>query len=448
MKKNIFIQLSFFMLGFGIVVGIVFPFIIRALGVPEQMVFSFSFIIICVLSGAAVGVVNILLAQLLIGRKLNILADHMDKANEALNANTLLKEDLSQIIERCDMCETSTDKIGDCARVFDNLLTTLFKQYLTQNEIRNFSALLNSNLELETMAEKGLKQLISYMSAKGGALAIEQNGEMQVIASINIIKPEKILDSTISWEALKNAKHQYITIPKDVQIDGLLASFRPSYTLIEPILYKDVIFGLLFISNDKAFDNEALNILELTIGNLATSIKNSVAHEQLAQLAARDPLTNLYNRRFGLQRLQEEYSRSIRSDTPLGIAMLDIDHFKKINDAYGHLVGDKVLSRLANLIRSSLREGDISIRYGGEEFMIILPGASIKDSSALAERLRRLVQEMSVTYLSHQIRFTISIGITSFPECSAKNTEDIISFADKALYQAKETGRNQVQSIV
>jgi diguanylate cyclase (GGDEF)-like protein len=209
-----------------------------------------------------------------------------------------------------------------------------------------------------------------------------------------------------------------------------------------------VALGLIILSSDKSFEGEGLELFDILVNSVGLTIKNALAHKQLARLAAKDPLTDVYNRRFGLGRLQEEYSRSVRNGAPVGVAMLDIDHFKNINDAYGHVVGDKVLSQMAKTIHDSMREGDIPVRYGGEEFLLILPGASISDSKKMAERLRRLLSDLVVTHLSSQINFTVSIGVASFPECDVNKIEDLVCAADSALYEAKEGGRNQVIAAV
>lgn len=444
MKKNIFVKLSVYMMGFGLLVGILFPFIVVLLGGSPETTYRFSFVFVSILAGLIVGVVNILFARLLIERKITKLSEYMKSINEKLSSSTILEDDVNSNHEGCMECNNSTDKIGESARAFNSLLDTLCLQLNKNKRIRDFSNLLSSNLEISTVAEKALKQLIDNIGAKGGALAIEDKGDLKLIASYHMINTEQLLESKIPWETLNNSKRQYLHIPDQVKIDGLVASYRPSHTLIEPIIYKDIILGIIILSSDAAFDNNDLECFEVLINNLGMAINNALEHDQLARLAAKDPLTGLYNRRYGLQRMKEEYSRSLRNKIPLGVAMLDIDHFKKVNDTYGHMVGDKVLSEMALALNDSLREGDIAIRYGGEEFLVLLPGAAEKDCLMLAERIRRIVEELVVTHTSQQIKFTVSVGITSFPHCDVSVVEDLVLYADKALYAAKENGRNRV----
>jgi two-component system, cell cycle response regulator len=126
------------------------------------------------------------------------------------------------------------------------------------------------------------------------------------------------------------------------------------------------------------------------------------------------------------------------------VVMFDLDHFKQVNDVYGHLTGDRVLLRMAKAARNVMREGDILVRYGGEEFLAILPGASAKDVFEIADRLRRIVEQSSVASGEDVIKVTISAGGVSYPQTDVGSELELVDMADKALYQAKESGRNCV----
>ncbi|MFN7149307.1 MAG: GGDEF domain-containing protein, partial [Microthrixaceae bacterium] len=155
-------------------------------------------------------------------------------------------------------------------------------------------------------------------------------------------------------------------------------------------------------------------------------------------------LTGLVNRRFGLERLGEEFSRAVRAKEPLGVILFDIDHFKAVNDTYGHQTGDKVLRTVADVARSVLREGDTLLRYGGEEFLAVLPGAGADDLDQLGDRIRREI-ESSVTSDQHQeIRVTVSLGAVAFPSTDVTDIDDLVRHADAAMYVAKSAGRNRM----
>ncbi len=170
------------------------------------------------------------------------------------------------------------------------------------------------------------------------------------------------------------------------------------------------------------------------------------AHRLLQQQAVRDPLTNLFNRRYLEETLDRELARSRRQNLALGLVMLDIDHFKKLNDSYGHLAGDEVLRQLSSVITLYCREEDIPCRIGGEEFLIVLPGMPPELLKKRAEQWRAAVENMTTHWEGHAIKTTISLGTASFPH-HGETSQQIIQSADQALYRAKENGRNRVEEF-
>lgn len=170
------------------------------------------------------------------------------------------------------------------------------------------------------------------------------------------------------------------------------------------------------------------------------------ANRELAKLSTIDELSGLYNRRFYDQKILAEHRRSRRNLTPLSLVMIDIDHFKKVNDDYGHLAGDYCIAWLAEKIRQSLgRSSDIGCRYGGEEFCLILPETDIQGALALAEELRTAVNAEVISYQEQKISLSISCGVSTYQHQKGILPEHLFSAADEALYLAKNKGRNQVQ---
>ncbi|KEA65754.1 diguanylate cyclase (GGDEF domain) with PAS/PAC sensor [Marinobacterium lacunae] len=166
------------------------------------------------------------------------------------------------------------------------------------------------------------------------------------------------------------------------------------------------------------------------------------ANQELARLSRTDRLTGLSNRGYWEECLEHEYDRFLRNHRSSSLIMLDIDHFKKINDTYGHQAGDQVIRSLAQLIKEHIRSTDSAGRYGGEEFGILLPDTSDSHAEVLAERLRRAAQDALIYYGDETIRFTLSLGIAeSQPDDS--HHESWIKRADEALYKSKQGGRNQ-----
>jgi two-component system, cell cycle response regulator len=164
--------------------------------------------------------------------------------------------------------------------------------------------------------------------------------------------------------------------------------------------------------------------------------------------ALRDGLTRAYNKRFFLDRLHSEVRFALRHQAPLGLLLLDIDHFKRVNDRHGHLAGDRVLSEFSGFILESIRDEDLFARYGGEEFAVLSRLITAEDCERFAERLRRGVEHLSVEYDGQVIPVTVSIGIACLPELKVQTSNELLRAADRALYQAKQRGRNRVVSCM
>lgn len=167
------------------------------------------------------------------------------------------------------------------------------------------------------------------------------------------------------------------------------------------------------------------------------------ANAQLQLLSSTDRLTGLYNRGHWEENLKATYARYQRYGNTSSLVMFDIDHFKRINDTYGHQAGDKVLEQIAAMVREHVRESDVAGRYGGEEFGVVLSDTDKVGAGMFAERLRKAVEEMDVPYGEQVIRFTISLGVAEMNQ-PLNSHADLISRADQALYTSKKTGRNRV----
>jgi diguanylate cyclase (GGDEF)-like protein len=166
-------------------------------------------------------------------------------------------------------------------------------------------------------------------------------------------------------------------------------------------------------------------------------------NKELHQLSITDGLTGLLNRKHILELLDREISRSRRYGHPVSVLMLDIDHFKNVNDTYGHQTGDTVMRRLADLFCDTVRENDLVGRYGGEEFLILLPDSDAQNGVQTAQRIRKMVQDLKIETSGEHVSVSVSIGISSYPQYG-QDTNAVICAADAALYQAKSNGRNQV----
>lgn len=215
--------------------------------------------------------------------------------------------------------------------------------------------------------------------------------------------------------------------------------------------------GVLFLRTareQRTLTTEDVTFADVVIRAAVAAIRRAQALEttradnrRLEALATTDPLTRVLNRRALLDRLTAEVDRARRFDSSLTLLLLDVDHFKSINDTAGHLAGDSVLRQLGTLLEEAVRKVDVVARYGGEEFVVILPETSTEGAVIFAERLRERVASQSFDVgIDHPVNLTVSIGIATFPSPRVATTEDFFARADEALYRAKSGGRNQVRT--
>lgn len=194
-------------------------------------------------------------------------------------------------------------------------------------------------------------------------------------------------------------------------------------------------------SVDDQIDHVCLIIYDVT--DIACQRKElAVVNSQLEDLSRTDALTTLNNRGYWEQCLQHEYNRFQRDKLPISLVIFDIDHFKNVNDTYGHQVGDEVIKAVARQLKSNQRSTDISGRYGGEEFVIILHNVGERSARIFSERLRLAIQRMVISYDETDLKVTVSLGVAELTE-DCKNTEQWLGKADQALYNAKGSGRNK-----
>ncbi len=445
--RKVFLDLAIVMISFGLLMGAVFPFFMLLLGIPREYLFTAGFFLSCTAAGIAVGLFNIMFARSVVGRRIGQLSERMQFVGEKLRDASTLTDLRECTAETCALPEDSDDELGDGAKSFNLLVDSLTQSIASESALRSFNVMLASRIELEDLTKGALEFMLDYSGAEAGAVILDRGGEFEVSCSVGISDARALLNSSALLHIIEKQTLQRRVFPGAVSIESMLVSFQPDEMIACPILYKEVSLGLLLLASGSRFPNRMVQTLEMFIQSLSLALKNAVTYDQLQKLAANDPLTGLYNRRFGLVRLAEEYSRSVRSQMPVGLLMFDIDHFKRVNDTYGHTIGDRVLVNLSKVASMAARKGDLLIRYGGEEFLVILPGAAKTDCQFVAERMRHMVEESLVQYGDTAVRVTISIGAVSFPEHNVENEHELIQAADRALYLAKGKGRNRVVMV-
>jgi diguanylate cyclase (GGDEF)-like protein len=291
-------------------------------------------------------------------------------------------------------------------------------------------------------------------------LVIDDDDEFRkmitVLLELNKFTVDTAEDGYKGLEKIK--QNDYDLIILDVMMPGI-SGFDVCYTIRiknpeVPIILltakgekEDLVTGINAGANDyitKPFETEVLlaKIKSLIrIKELQDELKRT--NKLLENLATTDGLTGAYNHRFFYQKLNEEYERAKRYNSSLSLVMLDLDFFKKINDKYGHVVGDSVLSEMAKIVMSIIRKNDIFARYGGEEFVLLLPHTEAHGAFQEAERIRKAIENHHFEHLEKRGDVTISLGIVTYPSKYILNAEDMVKLADAALYEAKRLGRNR-----
>jgi diguanylate cyclase (GGDEF)-like protein len=252
-------------------------------------------------------------------------------------------------------------------------------------------------------------------------------------------------DAMLSWQAFDSKQtvslNDYSTwahrkeIYKDFSLHAAAAF---------PILNNEQCIGVLGVArtvSNYEFTSEQIQLGSLFAGLAALIIANAQLRERLKEQSIRDALTGLFNRRYMEEMLKREVSRATRRLHPLGIMMIDIDYFKRFNDTYGHAAGDKLLREVGKFLQTHLRGEDIACRYGGEEFILILPDV---DLESLHERAQEICNEAQKIKIEDLPSITLSVGIAAYPQHGNK-INAVIEAADNALYQAKQKGRNRVE---
>ena len=245
------------------------------------------------------------------------------------------------------------------------------------------------------------------------------------------------------------AQHRQPVLIEDVMLDPRFkkhpGQLRTMVSMIcVPLEMHRRLIGVLTLTTsrpDHIFCQDELELVVLIAAHISLALES----HRLYELSVLDGLTHTYNRRYLDQRLSQELADSRRHGKPLTVALLDLDHFKKLNDGYGHQAGDLVLCELTSIVSRELRQHDVLARYGGEEFALILSGTASDDGLQLGERLRGLIANAEFVYKEQQLPVTISLGLATFPE-DGDDPMALLRSADKALYRAKEAGRNRVVS--
>lgn len=443
LTSKVFIDLGIWMGLFGAIIGILFPLSMIWVGIPSRFVDNPLFYVFTIGAGLLVGFVNFGLSRLVVGSMIHHLSTKMSEVTHAISLATYTGDWTQCNPKDCQIEIISKDELGAAAKAYNDLLFSLERSKTVQGSMTAIISSLTQHITIETLTKAALDDLVNYLGVSGGVFLIVKEGELETVASLRVSAISKEMLDSIK-QSIESGKILTYQIPQGIELSASLLNFRPSSIRVVPILFKKVPLGAIVVAYCKEPETEAISLLHMLQDPLAIALNNALSYESFQRLAAIDPLTGIYNRRFGFRRLNEEFSRSIRSSTPMGLVSFDIDHFKDINDTYGHLEGDRVLSQIVAIAKMRLREGDVFIRTGGEEFLLLLPGAGQSDARAIAEQIRQGVASASIAMAQSSIKVTISLGAISFPETNCTDHIELLALVDEAMYRSKKTGRNKV----
>lgn len=337
----------------------------------------------------------------------------------------------------------------------------------------NINAIISSSLDKKEVLKSILNQTKGFMQCEKSSVllvnpdelflyfeALSDENEMKALSEIKLQKGEGIAGTV--WETGKPLLINNASEDKRLskKADKKLSCITKSL-IAAPLFVNDRIIGVMEAINKS--DNTDFSESDLIVfKSLSYLAANAIHNARLYEMAITDGMTKLYIHRYFCERLKEEINRSIRHKRDVSMIMFDIDHFKKINDTYGHQLGDEFLIKTAMIIKGNCRKSDIPARYGGEEFSVILPETNIEGAYIFAERIRKAVEGTEIHHKDNIIKITISAGISSLDynrtsdagkklhtlatgkELYTPAAGAFIEMADKALYFSKQHGRNRV----
>ncbi|TDR17435.1 diguanylate cyclase [Marinicella litoralis] len=327
-----------------------------------------------------------------------------------------------------------------------------------QRILNSISHILNRSLTLSELLKTALNLVSKVLNAERGFVVIKDtNVDQHRILALRHF-------DQLNWNCNNKTTHDFshalvekcfdqnkILIIGDTELNEALDDINPvkqgggRSVVVIPLVQENLVIGVIYLDNQQKshnFNQQQIPFLTTFAAHTSIALHNTLLYKR----AITDDLTQLFTRQHVDEVLAQEIIRAQRYQQPLSLLILDLDHFKRINDSYGHTTGDQVLQKFSAVIKQHVRECDLAGRFGGEEFIVILPDTDLVGAHAFAERIRKATAKMVIVKGNQNIKVTVSIGAASYQAQHEENALLLLEDADKALYQAKEQGRNRTVS--
>ncbi|MFK8012658.1 MAG: diguanylate cyclase [Marinicellaceae bacterium] len=361
---------------------------------------------------------------------------------------SLLKDSFDDNTHNVDLINTINDDLLQ-------LVGTQERRLKEQRILNSISHVLNRSLTLPELLKTSLNLVSKVLNADRGFVILRntQNNQNEIMAKRNFddIKwqEENDIQQKFSHKLVQQClSHNKILIIGDTNVNNIIDDIVPIQEgsgrsiVVIPLMQDANVIGVIYLDNQQQahnFDKHQIPFLTTYAAHTSIALHNVL----LFKLAITDDLTQLHTRQYIDEGLNKEMRRSRLDDSNLSVLLLDLDHFKQVNDNYGHTTGDHVLQEFSNIIRTHLRHDDMAGRFGGEEFVIILPKTDHYEAKLIAENIRKTTEQFRFEKDETSLQCTVSIGIASYQLHHGQKVILLLEDADKALYQAKENGRNQ-----
>lgn len=308
-----------------------------------------------------------------------------------------------------------------------------------QEQLRHSIYTINSTLDEHEVIEQIFKQMINFTRFDRASIWIYDDNKMLNILAMNTTDEKSGLPD-IDTERIRTICSNFATAP---ETEYVMEQIGQVHLFVVPTILRHQLAGAIILERlDKPFEESEIEYTLTFISQSGIAISNAMMYKQMAQMAVTDELTQLYNRRYFYQLVEQAFEYAREYDEPLSVTIFDIDYFKELNDRYGHFVGDEVLRSFAERLREISPLGSIVARFGGEEFICLMPNTDADQAGTIAEQMRDQIASTQFETAAGLISVTMSIGVSMMRPTD--NLDTFLQRADEALYRAKEGGRNRI----